>query len=226
MNGEQETYQQPYFFPNYGSEVTTVDDEPLYVNAKQYMRIIKRRIARARLEELHRLSRQRKPYLHESRHKHAMRRPRGPGGRFLTAEEIAAQRSSTTDEAGPSSNTLQEPEDEMEEDNTEPIQTIPDNFMHSESMASMIYPHELLQPPAPPQMQPAQPLPQPPAPSVHHHPLFPATHSPPITLSSPYRLHHVPHPHVHARHRHLAFAQDMYSNNNDGHDMLQFQTGP
>ncbi|OCH93130.1 hypothetical protein OBBRIDRAFT_725502, partial [Obba rivulosa] len=69
-----------------------MDEEPLYVNAKQYYRILKRRVARQRIAELHRLSTQRKPYLHESRHKHAMRRPRGPGGRFLTAEEIAAQK--------------------------------------------------------------------------------------------------------------------------------------
>lgn len=36
------------------------DEEPLYVNAKQYHRIIKRRAARARLEELNQLIRQRK----------------------------------------------------------------------------------------------------------------------------------------------------------------------
>jgi hypothetical protein len=44
-----------------GGEAVEVDnEEPLYVNAKQYHRILKRRMARARLEELNRLVRSRK----------------------------------------------------------------------------------------------------------------------------------------------------------------------
>lgn len=74
-----------------------VEESPLYVNAKQFHRILKRRVARQRLEEQLRLtSKGRKPYLHESRHNHAMRRPRGPGGRFLTAEEVAAMERDAT----------------------------------------------------------------------------------------------------------------------------------
>ncbi|KAJ3204549.1 Transcriptional activator [Entophlyctis luteolus] len=86
-------------------------EEPMYVNSKQYNRILKRREARARLFAKFKphhgpdgdngiitfgnVSGNTKAvphYAHESRHRHAMRRPRGPGGRFLTAAELAALR--------------------------------------------------------------------------------------------------------------------------------------
>lgn len=85
-------------FPGYGPQPTgsvmlpmglATDDGTVYVNPKQYHRILCRRKIRATAAlKLKARQAKDKPYVHESRHLHAMRRPRGAGGRFLTSKEL------------------------------------------------------------------------------------------------------------------------------------------
>ncbi|CAH1782910.1 unnamed protein product, partial [Owenia fusiformis] len=86
-NGQMQVLQVPQGMqvvplnqlPNQGHTDGDSGEQPFFVNAKQYNRILKRREARAKLEAQGRIPKTRQKYMYESRRKHALNRPRQHG---------------------------------------------------------------------------------------------------------------------------------------------------
>ncbi|KAI5192722.1 hypothetical protein NECID01_2054 [Nematocida sp. AWRm77] len=87
---------------NFGYPQT--EEQPIFVNASQYPYIKRRKERRDYLDSLEK--KKDVGYQHESRHKHAMKRPRAPSGRFLTKEEAKSQSATPSPSVTQSANTL------------------------------------------------------------------------------------------------------------------------
>ena len=71
---------------------TLTNEDYIFVNSKQYHRIMCRREKRKKLlAQCDKNISKNKKYIHESRHIHAMNRKRGKGGRFLSKSESEKQ---------------------------------------------------------------------------------------------------------------------------------------
>lgn len=92
MENEKDLFRYyPDLYPsieaNFGNEFYGSSDAPeTNLNPRQLFWIKKRKTRRETLDLLMKTTSAN--YLHESRHKHAMKRLRAPSGRFLTKEEM------------------------------------------------------------------------------------------------------------------------------------------
>ena len=88
------TFKQKYLMK------TLFDNKYIYINGKQYHRIMKRREMRKKIKEAieenkdkNKTDNKNKKYHHESRHRHAMNRERGKGGRFVSKKKLEIENS-------------------------------------------------------------------------------------------------------------------------------------
>ena len=174
-----------------------------------------------------------------------MRRPRGPGGRFLTAEEIAAQKLLAPDHPSPVDHDMDDdhlqlsPDPDLDSVPSPDLSPSAPPFIH-QSLVNMEYHRHNLPIPQSVHSQSKQPLynPQPPQQSDRNNPSphLPMTSpSEPVTLTAPYprdKMHHVPHPHPHMKQQQSSFASypSMYPADPDlqrrTEEMIMYTPGP